>query len=400
MKKAFCIFAAAFAAVVCAGCAAGGSENSENSGGGSGTAGSGAQSGETAKGYRMVNDFEDYATGVQPMMLLNYFGKVSLNTDLRYVRSGKGSLKVVPEGCASERKYAPTLKQPLKIESTGEDFGDISRVKMFTTQIYNDSESAVNMKMQTQFFGGHCANEQSFTLNSGWNVIAYMIDPQILDISYDVYDCKGVLYVFDYCESGAPTLYFDDLRVYESEKEFSPLDTSVSENEVCSFDKLYQEYVLIPNVRYPAFAPKLEINSDARYAKRGKSLKVTMPKNDGSFTTYTYTGFSFNKKFINSVGLGEYSDEKYFSFWVYNSGTSRQRLFLEFYDYGGITYYKNTQVYVNAGEWHNVRIKMSDLSGGAAAMTTGNAGEININWEINSLTEDRVLYFDSFEICD
>ena len=43
---------------------------------------------------------------------------------------------------------------------------------------------------------------------------------------------------------------------------------------------------------------------------------------------------------------------------------------------------------------------MSDLSGGAAAMTTGNAGEININWEINSLTEDRVLYFDSFEICD
>ena len=71
-----------------------------------------------------------------------------------------------------------------------------------------------------------------------------------------------------------------------------------------------------------------------------------------------------------------------------------------FYDYGGITYYKNTQVYVNAGEWHNVRIKMSDLSGGAAAMTTGNAGEININWEINSLTEDRVLYFDSFEICD
>lgn len=266
MKKAFCILAAAFAAVVCAGCAAGGTDNSENSGGGSGTAGGGAQSGETAKGYRVVNDFEDYATGVQPMMLLNYFGKVSLNTDSRYVRSGKDSLKVVPEGCASERKYAPTLKQPLKIESTGEDFGDISRVKMFTTQIYNDSDSAVNMKMQTQFFGGHCANEQSFTLNSGWNVIAYMIDPQILDISYDVYDCKGVLYVFDYRESGAPTLYFDDLRVYESEKEFSPLDTSVSENEVCSFDKLYQEYVLIPNVRVRVCA-EVGVNSDARYAK-------------------------------------------------------------------------------------------------------------------------------------
>ena len=43
---------------------------------------------------------------------------------------------------------------------------------------------------------------------------------------------------------------------------------------------------------------------------------------------------------------------------------------------------------------------MSDLSGNASAMTTGNAGEIYISWEINSLTEDRVIYFDSFEICD
>lgn len=152
----------------------------------------------------------------------------------------------------------------------------------------------------------------------------------------------------------------------------------MDKNEVCSFDKLYQEYVVIPNIKYPDFAPTLEINTDLNYVKSGKSLKVSMPKNDGSFTTYTYTGFSLNKEFVHSVGLDEYDGEQYFSFWIYNDGSSRQRLFIEFFDYGGVKYYKKTDIYVNAGEWHNVRIKMSDLSGNASAMTTGNAGEIYI----------------------
>ena len=43
----------------------------------------------------MLYDFEDFETGVEPLILLNYFGKVSLNTDAQYVRGGSGSLKMV-----------------------------------------------------------------------------------------------------------------------------------------------------------------------------------------------------------------------------------------------------------------------------------------------------------------
>lgn len=350
--------------------------------------------------YEVLNDFEDYKSGVEPLSLLNYFGKVSLNDDLQYVHSGKKSLKMIPEGCLSEGSYNPILKQPFLIETNQINQQDISQFQMITSNIYNSSLENVNLSLSLQFFGGYVANKQDYVLHSGWNTIVYTIDPQIIEISYDIYNCKGLLYTFDRPKSSAqaPTLYLDDIRIYKTNVPYHSLDTSVDLNEICSFDKLYQQYVLIPNVTYPDFAPSLEICEDLAYVKAGKSLKVCMPKNDGSFTTYAYTGFSLNSKFVHSAKMDQYDQNDYFSFWVYNSGTSQQRLFLEFFDYGGIRYYKKTDIYIPAGKWSEVRIQLSELSGGTPSLTTGNAGEIYINWEINSLFEDRVLYFDEFRI--
>lgn len=354
------------------------------------------------KGYEVLNDFEDYGECIEPLVLLNSFGKVSENTDKKYVYEGDKSLKIVPEGCIEEGVYSPILKQPFAIKKSGTDVRDISQFKMLTVQVYNTAAEQVNMNLELQFFGGYRTNPQSFKLNTGWNTVIYSVDPQIVGISYDVSDCKALLFVFDapQKDKAAPVLYLDEIRIFRTTDKYVPLDTSVSENEICSFDKLYQEYVLVPNVTYPAFSPILEINQDLAYSVKGRSLKVTMPKNDGSFTTYAYTGFSLNKEFIHTVGLGNYDENKYFSFWVYNAGSSQQRLFIEFFDYSGVRYYKRTDIYAPAGQWTQVKYKLSEVSGGTSAMTTGNAGEIYINWEINSLAENRVLYFDEFAIVD
>lgn len=360
-----------------------------------------AGGGDTQKtAYRVINDFEDYKTCIQPLFLLNYFGTAQENTDKKYVKSGEKSLKIVPEGCIAEGEYAPTLKQPMKNEISGEDFSDISQLSMLGAAVYNDSESVVNVTVQLQFFGGYTLSLRTFALQSGWNSLSCNVDPQVADVTYDVKDCKAILFSFDESVTGeaAPTLYLDDVRAYYTERPFTPLDMTVSENEVCSFDKLFQSYVTFANLKYPDFAPTLTINQDMAFSKQGKSLRVSMPKNDGSFTTYAYTGFSFNKRYVNSLGLGSYDQEKYLSFWVYNTGNSQQRLFIEFFDYNGLRYYKDTSLYVPAGQWKQFRYKLGDLSGGATALTTGNAGEIYISWEINSLTENRVLYFDQFEI--
>ena len=61
---------------------------------------------ETNPNVVTLYDFEDYLTGVEPLILLNYFGTVSLNTDAQYVRHGSGSLKMVPEGCLFIMTYS------------------------------------------------------------------------------------------------------------------------------------------------------------------------------------------------------------------------------------------------------------------------------------------------------
>ena len=354
-------------------------------------------------GTVVLNDFEDYKTCVEPMILLNYFGTAQLNTDAQYVKRGSGSLKIVPSGCDSEEgNYAPAIKQPMNVRISENDNSDISQLSMISTEIYNASSKNVHMVMSLQFFEGYLTGETEYELVPGWNSVVYSVEPQIIDIAYDIKDCKGIMYTFDKpaTEADAPTLYMDDILLYKTDAEYVPIDMTLDEGEICSFDKIFQEYILIANTDYPDIQPTLSINSDLRYSKKGKSLKVFMPGNHGAYDNadYTYTGFSFAAAYIAQTGLGDYSDDQTFSFEVYNAGTSQQRLFIEFFTQSGSRYYKKTDIYVPAGQWSTVSIPMSELSGGASATTTKAAGEIYINWEINSLLEDRTIYFDEFVI--
>lgn len=360
---------------------------------------------ETNPNVVTLYDFEDYATDVEPLILLNYFGKVSLNTDAQYVRSGGGSLKMVPEGCPSEGSdLAPTLKVPLNIDREEIEENDISQLTRISAEIYNASDKDVSLRTQLQFFGGSTANASDHTLVPGWNTVLISVNAQVLGISYDITDCKGILFAFGQADP-APTLYMDDIILYKTETPYTPMEFTVDPGEICSFDKLYQQYVVVPYNAFENNVPVLSINSDLNYAYKGRSLKVEMPANDGSFQTgdssnYSYTGFSLSQGFMEKVNMAQYSEDMYFSFWVLNTGSSQQRLFIHFYNTDGEVYSSVTNIYVPAGEWYNVRIPLSDLSQGTESTSWRSAGEIYINWEINTLNEDRVMYYDEFAVVE
>ena len=353
----------------------------------------------------MLYDFEDFETGVEPLILLNYFGKVSLNTDAQYVRGGSGSLKMVPEGCASENSdLAPTLKVPLNIDREEISENDISQLTRISAEIYNASQETVSMRAQLQFFGGNTANASEHALAPGWNTVLLSVNAQVLGISYDITDCKGILFSFAQM-TPVPTLYMDNIILYKTDTPYTPMEFTVDPYEICSFDKLYQQYVVVPNNRFENNIPALSINSDLNYAREGRSLRVEMPANDGSFqvgdsSNYSYTGFSLSQGYIEEVNMAQYDEDMYFSFWVFNTGSAQQRLFIHFYNTDGEIYRSITNIYAPAGEWYNVKIQLSELSQGTSSTSYRNAGEIYINWEINTLNEDRVMYYDEFAVTE
>ena len=351
----------------------------------------------------LLYDFEEYVTDVEPLILLNYFGKVTLNEDKQYVRNGSGSLRIVPEGCPSENSsLLPTLKFPMSLERADLPEGDISQLTRISAEVYNAQSEPVTMYTQLQFFGGDTANTEKHELAPGWNTVLVSVDAQVLGLSYDITNCKGLLFSFELSEQ-APTLYVDDIILYKTQTPYTPMEITVDPYEICSFDKLYQQYVVVPNANFANCTAELSINTDLNYALKGLSLRVQMKGNDGTFqvgdsSNYSYTGFSLSEGFMEKVNMDQYDESMNLSFWVYNTGSSQQRLFIHFYNAEGERYASVTNIYAPAGEWYNAVIPLSQLTSGTSSTSYRNAGEIYINWEINTLNEDRVLYFDEFAV--
>ena len=355
--------------------------------------------------YVVVNDFENYKEDVEPLVPLNYFGKISLNEEEKYVTSGEKSLRLYPASDPTQSNLsAPEFRQPLNQVAKELDLSDIRQITKFTCSVYNDSEKDVSMYVSTDFDGGSTFKKE-FVLKSGWNTVSYSVDPQIIGISYDVSVCKGLLFGFDKPQEGeVPTIYMDELAAYKTETPYTELDLELEENEIISFDKLYQEYVLYPNTTYAEFAPQLSINSNAVYAKSGYSLKVDLIPNDGTFPTdnYIYTGFTISGDYIARTNFKDYEDDDVFSFRVYNAGKTQQRLFLEMFTQKNSTYYKKTDIYVKPGEWYTFEATIAELNAqkvnGIKANGTGDAGSIYFSYELKTLTEAQTLYFDDFRI--
>lgn len=352
----------------------------------------------------VLNDFEDYKKCFEPLIAEGYFGKVNVNAVAAFVKSGKQSAKLEPSGDYTESATVkPVLRQPLNLTAAGIDCSDFSRVKTISCWIYNAEETELPVRMYLAFAGGISKSEK-FTLKPGeWNALSLPIYPEALSISYDIEACEGLCFSFEPVGEGerAPLLYLDDITVLKSETAPAPYEITFEENELCSFDKLYQEYVVIPQNSLGEFDPVLSVNTQPAFVRSGYSLRCDFLGNDGTYTDYTYTGFSFSEEFVRKSAAATLSADDKIAFDVYNANADSQRLMISFYNTSGSLFYKNTGIYVNPGEWKTVELSVKEMNdynmGGNADYGTKAMGEIYIHWDLLKIpTGQRTLYFDSF----
>lgn len=349
-----------------------------------------------------VNAYEDFRADVDPLVPLNYFGNVKLNEDKTFVKQGEKSLKLTITGDKTQKGLArPMLRQPLNLVMNDVNVQDLTKVKKFTLSVYNTKSEDVKMYVSLKFKEGN-NGEKEYTLKSGWNDITYLVNSSSLGVIYTVTECYGLLFSFNTPSDEADVVYFDNLLAYTTDEEYKAQDLNLEEGEIALFDQIYQEYIVYPKMRHPNFAPKLSISGEKKI--KGNALKVELVPNDGTFDTKqeAYSGFGISSLYMKNVGMEKYADDDVFTFSVYNSGTKRQRLFLELFNQKGTVYYKYTQIFVNPGEWYTFEETIRELDesimGGTKNNATGSAGEIYISWEIHSLLEPNVLYFDEFKV--
>lgn len=224
-------------------------------------------------------DFEDYNPDFQLIRGTAGFGKVSQNSDITYVKSGKYSAKVQPIGL---RGAESNFWIPLSSETGNYDFTDVSKVDKIQFYAYNTENE--NKKVQlgfgttSSYFGIY-----EFTMKPGWNTLAYFPDLDDLNIAHDLSKVQGLVFRFDsancYYLKDAPTYYFDDLKIYYDETKTLISDYPQDEGEIVGFEKSHQVNTITATGSMADYVPTLKVVTAAKeglVAPEGnKILKVT-----------------------------------------------------------------------------------------------------------------------------
>ena len=383
MKKALAITALAGALTLCA------------IGGVACSYGTTTQTNDTPKREKVVTiaDFETWQTGMQLIRTGKYFGTINVNTDMKYVKSGKQSALLHPLG-GYRSAAAPILFFPTASETYDFDHSDFSDADKVTFEFYNAEETPVDVAvgLVTSITGLDTFQRTSIEyqpLETGWNTVTYTVDVSALSINADVTDIQGIYVAFKSVgsreEADAPDIYMDDVILYrkDSASEIKDL-VDLDENEFSDFEKDWQKHTV--GVRNTADSPEISIVNAADYkvgeapAEGETDERPTLKGMDGSkvsgdkvlrmyaptstTSSLVYPGIEFASVLLQRSKFGSMPEEDYgrveFVFDVYNNSPTSMRWGVSFYNESGrqrMEYAIIAQPY----QWTEFRVLIKDL---------------------------------------
>lgn len=328
--------------------------------------------GETATDRLVVNDFERYDTCFAPMIIENYFGRVTMNRDKAYVRSGEASARLEPIGDPSRTSGQPTLTMPLNLIKKGLDARDMSQALMVEANFFNASDADIEAGMYLSYVGGRTDAQTTVLVPGVWTSAYFVIDRAQLAFSADLTVMQQLSFVMPVAAdaSAPPSVYLDDVIVHKTDQPFRPVDMTFDDNELIGFEKPWHLYAVSGVSDDSLHKPTLSINTDPEYARSGSSLLVSYPGNNNDATTWGYAGVSLARSLLENSGLREKGDDVRLEFDVYNPQKRQVRLFVEALNDAGNMFFK-TELYVPAGEWATGSYSIRELNAGKPATYTG-----------------------------
>lgn len=199
-------------------------------------------------------NMKHWSQGIQLIRVLENFGKISLNKDMKYVKTGTQSLCIRPTG--GYYNYSiPYIILPLYSETFGLDLRNFSDVEKVTLQFYNAEEKDVKVAVGliptiTDISNRTRSTYVWQTLKPGWNDIACEIDLAMMSMLYNMESIAGLYIAFenhsspDRDLSNSPEIYLDDVQIIHGEATIPDyMDVPMKDMEVCDFEQNWNQYV-------------------------------------------------------------------------------------------------------------------------------------------------------------
>lgn len=343
--------------------------------------------------YGLVSDFENYDE-INKFTFEWYFGSASINTDPQYVTSGSASMKV------TNTKKTAQVTIPLSGQFATVDYSDTSKLESVELDLYNASEEPYEMTIKLLYKDGMVSSKkQEIVLEPNqWTNYVWQVDLKSISVNAEVTEASG--FVINFEKNSEKTVYVDRLQFNYSKENLPVYEVTLDENELCSFEKEYQEYALYSGVYGTStdYWPESYINTDSEYVKEGeKSLKMVAPA--GVKGRYPY--LSFAMRVLEEANWAQYGNDAALSFWVYNAYEKNMLLMLDFFRKGS-TVQRQFSYLLKPG-WTNIVLTFPELNkpDGGVDLLTSSLQEFRLVYESFAETEtlkEKVLYFDDFKI--
>ncbi len=365
----------------------------------------------------VLNDFSTEKDLYQ-VLLLDGYGKMSLNKDEKYYSTGGGSAQL---WVADNNGTSMVFKQRLQSDVNDYDYTNFKKAKNVNTSIYNPSEDEVEIVFALEFSDGGRSSIKKFTLNSGWNDLQYAVDREILSLQFDLEKAMYLSYTLENKETPY-TVYFDNISLDMTTTEIKEVEQKIDENEICSFDRNYQmsafslyTYSSAVMANFTDFG--LTANPDR--VMSGRAFYVTIKAGmEDSGNSYM---LKLNPKYSELIDWKSATENDYISFWVYNDGPAMSLQLRvvntkgkELMDTKATTektedreaYINKTETKLQAHAWTEVKISFADIQ--ALANDRGYLKEdekigdiiksIDLIWGKFDNVPQKTLYFDEFKI--
>ncbi len=348
-------------------------------------------------GIYTLNDFETNEE-FNLIRLFGVLGKVEKNTNADYVKSGEASAKVVVES-NPYKPGAPYIQQAFELKKAGKDFRNFSSVAALSLDVYNATGADARMGLQLNY-GTSNGTRKNYDLQEGWNTIRFNVKREYIPQSTNTDNVtapfvEGLSMLF---ERGAEdgVYYVDNLKIYTTEKSYTPITMSLKENEICSFDKEWQVELLEPEGRSELLASYMQV-SDVTANGMGCSIRVETPGSTSNLGSWP--GIYLNKEMTALVPWAGYPDSARLCFDVYAPiENGLDTIWLSMYS-GGTRYYVSDELKIIPGKWITYSFTVAELnlqmssSRHNVASTTG----IVIRWE-EKARSTQIFYMDNFRM--
>ncbi len=317
-------------------------------------------------GYNKMKDFDS-------IMMHERLGKITLETDKTYVKTGEGSMKITLQkdrfgGLKDTVK--PYIYQATIIKADNVDYSDFGKVIAVEFDIFNAQTEEGRVGMRLVYKHSWSVTTRSsvvwYTLPAGqWTTVRYMVEREFIppttstrDPSVMDYLAKGMEFMFDRADSTADKVYYlDDVRLYRTQIPFTPVEEyGIKEHEITSYDQQWQVSETVAYVYGDMYNPILSRSKEFT-TDGGSSMRIDTQIDGGKNTSYIRISKTM---WENGIDWKSYEDDDVLCFDVYSpreNGLTRFGLFI--YGNGSPYYYRTFNI--SPGQYMPVRITVKEL---------------------------------------